>query len=81
MWAARAKNTSKLNIYTRYFAEAAQAAHDVADVLRQQGGLLIGFEGARHQFGQQLVRGDASTAGQTQFAVDGFSQLCCNVRT
>jgi len=39
-------------MYTRYFAETAQAAHDGADVLRQQAGLLIGFEGARHQFGQ-----------------------------
>lgn len=39
-------------IYTRYFTEAAQAAHDVADILRQQGGLLVGFEGAWHKFGQ-----------------------------
>lgn len=37
---------------TGHFAETAQAAHDVADILRQQSGLLIGFEGARHQFGQ-----------------------------
>lgn len=66
---------------TRYFAQAAQGAHDVTDVLRQQRGLLIGFKGARHQFGQQLAGGDAGAAGQTQFAVDGVSQLCCDVRT
>lgn len=68
-------------IYTRYFAQTAQTSHDITDVLRQQGGLLVGFEGARHQFGQQLVCGDTSAAGQTQFTVDFFSQLCSDVRT
>lgn len=72
---------SKFNMPTRNFSETAERSHNVANILRQQGGLLVGLEGPWHQLGQQLIGGDASAAGQTHLIVDGFSELCCNVRS
>lgn len=69
------KLSGSLVFGTWYFSDSAQGLHDVADVLLQQDGLLVGFEGAGNQFGQQLVGGDAGTARQAQFAVDGAPQL------
>ena len=60
--------------------EAAQVLHDVLHVLGQQCGLLVGFEGATHQLGQQLVGGDPGTAGEAQPAADGRSELRRDLR-